>query len=155
MHPEFAPGTSMDITCCGKCRALMYPTLWFCVHAGSVVTVRAVKLLHKIENPDDPDTRDAWWNEIRDEIRSHASSLGHTAVIGYNETTSISDNLCLLSATGTAATVNTDPSQGVAYSYRGSASSRMGLQGALDVSPLDLSEVISDQEVPCHAFDDI
>lgn len=111
---------------------------------GSVVTVRAVKLLHKIENPDDPDTRDAWWNEIRDEIRSHASSLGHTAVIGYNETTSICDNLCLLSATGTAATVNTDPSEGVAYSYRGTSPARVrGIQSSLEVSPLDINESAS------------
>lgn len=112
------------------------------------MTVRAVKLLHKIENPDDPDTRDAWWNEIRDEIRSHAASLGHTAVIGYNETTSICDNLCLLSATGTAATVNTDPTQAVAYSYRGvTPASVRGIERKVDVSPLDLTDCVSDHEV--------
>ena len=38
---------------------------------------------------DDPETRDAWWTELRTEIRSHARALGCHAVIGYCELTSI------------------------------------------------------------------
>ena len=39
---------------------------------GGAVTARSVKLLNKIEEPDEPETRDAWWFEIREEIRAHA-----------------------------------------------------------------------------------
>ena len=38
---------------------------------------------------DEPETRDAWWSEVRMEIRSHARALGCHAVIGYYEVTSI------------------------------------------------------------------
>ncbi|XP_071807193.1 C2 domain-containing protein 5-like isoform X1 [Asterias amurensis] len=78
----------------------------FLVHLGGVVTARSVKLLDRIHNPDEPETRDAWWTEIRTEIRSHATTMGCHAVIGYKETTSICDEICLLSATGTAAIIN-------------------------------------------------
>ena len=33
-------------------------------------------------------------------MAGHAQGLGYSAVIGYSETTSICDNLCILSATG-------------------------------------------------------
>lgn len=39
--------------------------------------------------PDEPETRDAWWEEIRQEIKSHAKALGCHAVVGYSESTSI------------------------------------------------------------------
>eukprot|EP00055_Hartaetosiga_balthica_P014810 m.83568 g.83568 ORF g.83568 m.83568 type:complete len:1062 (-) comp8694_c0_seq2:261-3446(-) len=84
---------------------------------GGVVSARAVKLLNKIENPEETDTRDAWWSELRNEIAGHARSLGYSAVVGYAETTSIHDNLCLLSATGTAAVLNTNPSSGAAIIF--------------------------------------
>lgn len=38
---------------------------------------------------DEPETRDAWWEEIRQEIKSHARALGCHAVVGYSESTSI------------------------------------------------------------------
>jgi hypothetical protein len=73
---------------------------------GGAVTARSVKLLNKIEEPDEPETRDAWWLEIREEIRSHAKALGCQAVIGYRESTTICNELCVLSATGTAAVLD-------------------------------------------------
>ncbi|XP_060569999.1 C2 domain-containing protein 5-like [Ruditapes philippinarum] len=78
----------------------------FIIHIGGVVAARSIKLLDKIHNPEEPETRDAWWNEIRTEIRSHTRAMGCHAVIGYCELTSICDELILLSATGTAAKVN-------------------------------------------------
>ncbi|XP_072046150.1 C2 domain-containing protein 5-like [Amphiura filiformis] len=78
----------------------------FLIHVGGVVAARSVKLLDKIHNPDEPETRDAWWTEIRTEIRSHAAAMGCHAVVGYKETTSIYDEVILLSAMGTAAIVN-------------------------------------------------
>ncbi|KAI6079366.1 C2 domain-containing protein 5 isoform X13 [Aix galericulata] len=47
---------------------------------------------------DEPETRDAWWAEIRQEIKSHAKALGCHAVVGYK--------VCILSASGTAAVLN-------------------------------------------------
>ncbi|XP_026107181.1 C2 domain-containing protein 5-like isoform X2 [Carassius auratus] len=93
----------------------------FLLHVGGVVSARSVKLLDRIHNPalgntrsyklldwnsftaDEPETRDAWWEEIRQEIKSHAKSLGCHAVVGYSESTSICEEVCILSASGTAA----------------------------------------------------
>jgi hypothetical protein len=55
---------------------------------------------------DEPETRDAWWIELRTEIRSHARAMGCHAVIGYSEETTICDEIIVLSACGTAALVN-------------------------------------------------
>ncbi|KAG8138428.1 hypothetical protein E2320_004328, partial [Naja naja] len=55
---------------------------------------------------DDPETRDAWWAEVRQEIKSHAKALGCHAVVGYSESTSICEEVCILSASGTAAVLN-------------------------------------------------
>ncbi|RXM97235.1 C2 domain-containing protein 5 [Acipenser ruthenus] len=66
----------------------------FLVHVGGVVSARSVKLLDRIHNPDEPETRDAWWEEIRQEIKSHAKALGCHAVIGYSESTSICCGFC-------------------------------------------------------------
>ncbi|XP_062513115.1 C2 domain-containing protein 5-like isoform X2 [Corticium candelabrum] len=76
------------------------------VNIGGLVAAHSVKLLDRINNPDEPETRDAWWNEIRNEMRSHARAMGCNAVVGYSESTSICDELCLLSAIGTAANLN-------------------------------------------------
>ncbi|KAM8779132.1 C2 domain-containing protein 5 isoform 7-T7 [Rhynchonycteris naso] len=78
----------------------------FLVHVGGVVSARSVKLLDRIHNPDEPETRDAWWAEIRQEIKSHAKALGCHAVVGYSESTSICEEVCILSASGTAAILN-------------------------------------------------
>ncbi|XP_051580892.1 C2 domain-containing protein 5-like isoform X9 [Myxocyprinus asiaticus] len=74
----------------------------FLLHVGGVVSARSVKLLDRIHNPDEPETRDAWWEEIRQEIKCHAKALGCHAVVGYSESTSICEEVCILSASGTA-----------------------------------------------------
>lgn len=63
--------------------------------------------LDQINNPDDPETRDAWWTELRKEIRSHKKTLGCNAILGYTETAYICDEICILSACGTAAVLKT------------------------------------------------
>ncbi|XP_054138191.1 C2 domain-containing protein 5 isoform X18 [Melozone crissalis] len=78
----------------------------FLLHVGGIVSARSVKLLDRIHNPDEPETRDAWWAEIRQEIKSHAKALGCHAVVGYSESTSICEEVCILSASGTAAVLN-------------------------------------------------
>ncbi|KAG0001113.1 hypothetical protein BGZ80_000618 [Entomortierella chlamydospora] len=69
---------------------------------GGIVSARSVKL---IEN-DDVETRDAWWDELRDEIKSHARVLGCSHIIGYQEAATINDELIVLSAVGTAANLD-------------------------------------------------
>jgi len=78
----------------------------FIVHLGGVVSARSVKLLDKIHNPDEPETRDVWWAELRTEIRSHMRAMGCHSVLGYSEQSSIRDELIILSAIGTAAIIN-------------------------------------------------
>eukprot|EP00118_Oscarella_pearsei_P012481 m.92430 g.92430 ORF g.92430 m.92430 type:complete len:987 (+) comp36731_c0_seq28:28-2988(+) len=76
------------------------------LNLGGLVAAHSVKLLDRINNPDEPETRDAWWTEIRSEIRSHGKAMGCNAIVGYSESTSICDELIVLSALGTAANLN-------------------------------------------------
>ena len=74
---------------------------------GGLVTARSVKM---IEADDDEDeVRDSWWQELREEVESHAKSLGCQFVGGYTETMTIDDDLYILTASGTA--VNLDLSK--------------------------------------------
>lgn len=66
-----------------------YP-VGFILQLGSTVCARSVKLLERVPNPDEPETRDYWWTELRMEIRSHARALGCNVVLGYVEITTIS-----------------------------------------------------------------
>ncbi|XP_055637373.1 C2 domain-containing protein 5 [Toxorhynchites rutilus septentrionalis] len=86
--------------------------LGFILHLGATVSARSVKLLARVPNPDDPETRDMWWNELRLEIRSHARAIGCNIVLGYSEATTISEDICVLSAIGTAAVINLQPGEG-------------------------------------------
>ncbi|XP_066247482.1 C2 domain-containing protein 5 [Euwallacea similis] len=82
----------------------------FITQIGGSVSARSVKLLERILNVDEPESRDIWWSEIRMEIRSHARSLNCNAVLGYTELTSICEDVCVLSACGTAAVIDfSDP----------------------------------------------
>ncbi|XP_071574192.1 C2 domain-containing protein 5 isoform X2 [Temnothorax nylanderi] len=78
----------------------------FILHIGGLVSSKSVKLLERISNLEEPEGRDSWWTEIRMEVRSHARALGCNVVIGYKEETSICDDVCVLSASGTAAVIN-------------------------------------------------
>ncbi|KAG0238402.1 hypothetical protein BGW42_005635 [Actinomortierella wolfii] len=79
---EFPPGTILNL--------------------GGIVSARSVKL---IDN-DDVETRDAWWDELRNEIKSHARQLDCSHIIGYQENATINDELIVLSAYGTAANLD-------------------------------------------------
>ncbi|EEB15002.1 conserved hypothetical protein [Pediculus humanus corporis] len=88
---------------------LKYPP-GFIQHLGGTVSARSVKLLERITNLEEPETRDAWWTELRMEVRSHARAMGCNVVVGYSENTSICDDVCVLSASGTAALINLNAS---------------------------------------------
>ena len=68
-----------------------------------MVCARSVKLLTSLNTDDLVDVRDKWWTEIRKEIYSHMKSLNCHVVLGYTETQSICEDVCVLSASGTAA----------------------------------------------------
>ncbi|XP_018327015.1 uncharacterized protein LOC108738216 isoform X2 [Agrilus planipennis] len=78
----------------------------FILCIGGAVSARSVKLLERISNLEEPESRDTWWSELRMEIRSHARTLNCNAVLGYSEATSICDDVCVLSASGTAAVIS-------------------------------------------------
>ncbi len=71
-----------------------------------IVCARSVKLLSSSKNEEDLESRDKWWNEIRNEIRSQLLSLNCDVVLGYSESKSICEDVCVLSASGTAAIVD-------------------------------------------------
>ncbi|XP_027853358.2 C2 domain-containing protein 5 isoform X3 [Aphis gossypii] len=82
----------------------------FVVHLGGMVNAKSVKLLERMSNMEEPESRDSWWSELRLEMRSHARALSCNVILGYSEHTSICDDVCVLSAMGTAAVVNLMPS---------------------------------------------
>ena len=67
-----------------------------------VVCARSVKLLEKVQNQEEWETREVWWDELRQEILAHCLALTCNAVVGYREHTSICDDVIVLSAEGTA-----------------------------------------------------
>ena len=76
------------------------------VRFGGLVTARSVKYLGNLASKlSDQETRDSWWTELRDEIRSHAKILCCSHVVGYLEASTIHNDVAILSITGTACTV--------------------------------------------------
>lgn len=76
------------------------------VRIGGLVAARSVKYLGNLASKlSDQETRDSWWTELRDEIRSHAKVLCCSHVIGYVEASTIHEDVAVLSITGTACTV--------------------------------------------------
>ncbi|CAI5707547.1 unnamed protein product [Peronospora effusa] len=74
------------------------------IRLAGIVSARSVKYLGKLAtNLADQETRDSWWLELREEIRAHAQSLQCPFVIGYTESCTIHDDVCVISASGTAA----------------------------------------------------
>ncbi|CAB3233841.1 unnamed protein product [Arctia plantaginis] len=76
----------------------------FIVHIGGTVCARSVKLAEGGEGA----ARAAWWAELRTELRAHARALRCNAVIAYSDTAAICEDVCVLSASGTAAVINLD-----------------------------------------------
>ncbi|KAJ0172378.1 hypothetical protein K1T71_012351 [Dendrolimus kikuchii] len=77
----------------------------FIVHIGGTVCARSVKL---VDGGGESAARAAWWAELRTELRAHARALRCNAVIAYTDTAAICEDVCVLSASGTAAVINLD-----------------------------------------------
>eukprot|EP01061_Rhynchopus_euleeides_P004398 TRINITY_DN1364_c0_g1_i2.p1 TRINITY_DN1364_c0_g1~~TRINITY_DN1364_c0_g1_i2.p1 ORF type:complete len:1245 (+),score=525.43 TRINITY_DN1364_c0_g1_i2:122-3856(+) len=69
---------------------------------GGVVSARSIKLITALKKTTVTQERDSWWQEIREEIKLHARSFSCNAVIGYTETATFHEDICILSASGTA-----------------------------------------------------
>jgi len=85
----------------------------FITRIGGLVSCRAVKLLEGLDAESASDvgtghasahygTRDGWWAETRQEVRSHARCLGCNFVVGYSEDAVIWEDVIVLCASGTA-----------------------------------------------------
>ena len=69
------------------------------IRFGGIVSAKSVKYLGKLATKlADQETRDSWWLELREEIRAHAKTLQCTHVVGYVETCTIHNDVCVLSA---------------------------------------------------------
>lgn len=68
-----------------------------------MVSARSVKFLGKLTSKrEDVEIRDEWWQELRNEIRTQVKNLNCAACIGYSEKATIFEDVCTLTATGTA-----------------------------------------------------
>jgi uncharacterized protein YbjQ (UPF0145 family) len=81
---------------------------------GGMVAARSVK----ITDTNTAAERGAWWEELREEVRAHARTLGCNTIVGYTETTAIHDDIYVLSAMGTAVMMD----KNTASLYHGNAS---------------------------------
>jgi uncharacterized protein YbjQ (UPF0145 family) len=71
---------------------------------GGCVAARAVKVITSARTKEElMQERDSWWLELRDEMKMNARSMRCNAVIAYRETVALYQDLCILSASGTAA----------------------------------------------------
>ncbi|CAE7589333.1 c2cd5, partial [Symbiodinium necroappetens] len=64
-----------------------------------VVAARAVKVFSSRTSQD---SRESWWADLQEELLSHARALGGDSIVGYREHVSITDEVAMLSVTGTA-----------------------------------------------------
>ncbi|KAJ3119231.1 hypothetical protein HK100_000413, partial [Physocladia obscura] len=71
---------------------------------GGLVSAASVKILDN--SSDSKETRESWWAELRDEIKSHARSLKCPLILGYTENITLCNELAVLYCYGTAAVVD-------------------------------------------------
>ena len=77
-------GHSPPSFCKGDVVLPTYPRPRFVSSIGGLVSSRSVRLLDKLESmPEESDSRDKLWLELRKEVRTHMKTLGCNAVIGY------------------------------------------------------------------------
>ena len=68
------------------------------IKTGGLVSATSIKLIDNDERA----VREAWWAELREEIKAHARTLLCAFIIGYTESTSINEELAVLNCSGTA-----------------------------------------------------
>lgn len=80
---------------------------------GGLITAKSIKVCHKLEKNRKQLAKihDSWWNELRDELKSHARTLRCNHIIGYEENMYIHRDVCILWVIGTAAVLRARPKQ--------------------------------------------
>ena len=111
MHPYDEPSPLADITRLTRSRVILLPVRTLPAGAllgiGGCVAARSVKIVSKHRTKASiQQERDAWWNELREELKSNARTFGCNAVISYEEDTFYYEDIVLLSVTGTAVVVD-------------------------------------------------
>ncbi|KAL5112307.1 hypothetical protein TcWFU_006386 [Taenia crassiceps] len=74
-------------------------------HFGSAIAAKSVKLLDKSVT-ETANSRAAWWLELRMEALTRMYNVGCDALIGYREDCAIYEDICVLSVSATAVTLN-------------------------------------------------
>jgi hypothetical protein len=72
------------------------------IKTGGLVSATSIKLIDNDERA----VREAWWAELREEIKAHARTLHCPFIVGYTETTSINEELAVLHCSGTAVCID-------------------------------------------------
>lgn len=72
------------------------------IKTGGLVSATSIKLIDNDERA----VREAWWTELREEIKAHARTLLCPFIIGYTESTSINEELAVLHCSGTAVCID-------------------------------------------------
>lgn len=68
-----------------------------------LVCARSVKYLGRLTaKREDLEARDEWWQELREEVKSHVRNLNSSVCIGYKETCEVFEDVCVYSGFGTA-----------------------------------------------------
>lgn len=89
---------------------------------GGLVSATSVKVI----DDDKTETREAWWAELREEIKSHARALGCPYVAGYTEDSCVNGDVMVLHCSGTAVIMDVAGMAGGGGSTSGGAISTTG-----------------------------
>ncbi|KAG5509967.1 hypothetical protein GH5_07815 [Leishmania sp. Ghana 2012 LV757] len=72
-------------------------------HIGGYICARSVKIVSRVKSRQIiSQERDAWWMELREELRANARAFHCNTVLGYEEETQYHEDVVLLSLYGTA-----------------------------------------------------
>ncbi|KPI88650.1 hypothetical protein ABL78_2254 [Leptomonas seymouri] len=72
-------------------------------HIGGYICARSVKIVSRVKSRQViSQERDAWWMELREELRANARAFHCNTVLGYEEETQYHEDVVLLSLYGTA-----------------------------------------------------
>ncbi|CBZ32564.1 hypothetical protein, conserved [Leishmania donovani] len=76
-------------------------------HIGGYICARSVKIVSRVKSRQIiSQERDAWWMELREELRANARAFHCNTVLGYEEETQYHEDVVLLSLYGTAVMLN-------------------------------------------------
>ncbi|KAL3314310.1 hypothetical protein Ciccas_007070 [Cichlidogyrus casuarinus] len=103
LHSSKQNHSTLDLSKCDfPFITLSQPPAHLIGNFAGLVSSKSVKIIEKNENTCNQQIRDSWWLELRTEISSHMRSLDCDCVLGYRELCAVYEDVCVLSAWGTA-----------------------------------------------------